>query len=60
MTRLAEIISEAAELVKLCFCVGLTQEQAAKELGASLSTAERLWADAQGIAGHRLMMVKDS
>jgi len=35
--------SRAAELVKLCFFVGLTQEQAAKELGVSLSTAERLW-----------------
>ena len=44
LTRLAEINSEAAELVKLCFFVGLTQEQAAKELGVSVSTAERLWA----------------
>ena len=35
------------ELVKLCFFVGLTQEQAAKELGISLSTAERLWAYAR-------------
>jgi RNA polymerase sigma factor (TIGR02999 family) len=43
LTRLAVINSEAAELVKLCFFVGLTQEQAAKELGVSVSTAERLW-----------------
>ena len=43
LTRLAEINSEAAELVKLCFFVGLTQEQAAKELGVSVSTVERLW-----------------
>ena len=47
LTRLAGINSEAAELVKLCFFVGLTQEQAAKELGISLSTAERLWAYAR-------------
>ncbi len=33
--------------VKLCFFVGLTQEEAAKELGVSLATAERLWAFAR-------------
>lgn len=44
---MAEINSEAAELVKLCFFVGLTQEQAAKELGVSVSTVERLWAYAR-------------
>jgi RNA polymerase sigma factor (TIGR02999 family) len=47
LTRLAQINSEAVELVKLCFFVGLTQEQAAKELGVSVSTAERLWAYAR-------------
>jgi len=47
LTRLAEINSKAAELVKLCFFVGLTQEQAARELGVSVSTAERLWAYAR-------------
>ncbi len=47
LTRLAEINSPAAEVVKLCFFVGLTQEQAAKELGVSVSTAERLWAYAR-------------
>ncbi len=47
LTRLAGINSEAAELVKLCFFVGLTQEQAAKELGVSVSTVERRWADAR-------------
>jgi len=31
----------------LCFFTGLTQEQAAKQLGISLRTAERLWAFAQ-------------
>jgi len=47
LTRLEQINAEAVELVKLCFFVGLTQEQAAKELGMSLSTAERLWAYAR-------------
>ena len=41
--RLITVDSRAAEVVKLCFFVGLTQEQAAKELGVSISTAERLW-----------------
>jgi RNA polymerase sigma factor (TIGR02999 family) len=43
LDRLAAVDSRAAEVVKLCFFVGLTQEQAAKELGVSVSTAERLW-----------------
>jgi RNA polymerase sigma factor (TIGR02999 family) len=43
LTRFAEVNPQAVELVKLCFFVGLTQEQAAKELGISLSTVERLW-----------------
>ena len=47
LTRLAEINPRAAELVKLCFFVGLTQEHAAKELGVSVSTVERLWAYAR-------------
>ena len=47
LTRLAVINSEAAELVKLCFFVRLTQEQAAKELGVSVSTVERRWAYAR-------------
>ena len=47
LTRLAESDPRAAELVNLCFFVGLTQEQAAKELGVSLSTGERKWAYAR-------------
>jgi RNA polymerase sigma factor (TIGR02999 family) len=43
LDRLAIVDTCAAEVVKLCFFVGLTQEQAAKELGISLATAERLW-----------------
>jgi RNA polymerase sigma factor (TIGR02999 family) len=38
-----QVDSRAAGLVKLCFFVGLTHEQAARELGISLSTVERSW-----------------
>ncbi len=47
LDRLAEVDSRAAELVKLCFFVGLTQEQAAKHLELSISTVERTWAFAR-------------
>lgn len=47
LNRLATVDSRAAEVVKLCFFVGLTQEQAARELDISLSTAERLWSFAR-------------
>jgi RNA polymerase sigma factor (TIGR02999 family) len=47
LTRLAECEPGAAELVKLRFFVGLTQEQAAKELGISVATVERRWAFAR-------------
>ena len=43
LDRLVKVDTRAAEMVKLCFFVGLTQEEAARELGVSLSTAERLW-----------------
>jgi hypothetical protein len=39
--------SRAAEVVKLCFFVELTQEQAATELGVSISTVERTWSFAR-------------
>jgi RNA polymerase sigma factor (TIGR02999 family) len=45
--KLESLDARAAELVKLCFFVDLTQEQAAKELGVSLSTVERTWAYAR-------------
>ena len=45
--RLAVFDARAAEVVKLSFFVGLTQEQAARELGVSVSTVERLWAFAR-------------
>jgi DNA-directed RNA polymerase specialized sigma24 family protein len=43
LDRLATVDTRASEMVKLCFFVGLTQEEAARELGVSLSTAERVW-----------------
>src|SRR5262249_60547725 len=43
LDRLATVDTRAAEMVKLCFFVGLTQEEAARELGGSLSTGERGW-----------------
>jgi RNA polymerase sigma factor (TIGR02999 family) len=43
LDRLVEVDTRAAEMVKLCFFVGLTQEEAASDLGVSLSTAERIW-----------------
>jgi RNA polymerase sigma factor (TIGR02999 family) len=47
LNGLAAVDARAAEVVKLCFFVGLTQEQAAKELDVSISTAERLWSFAR-------------
>jgi RNA polymerase sigma factor (TIGR02999 family) len=47
LDRLEKVDARAAEIVKLCFFVGLTQEQAAKELGVSVATAERLWSFAR-------------
>jgi RNA polymerase sigma factor (TIGR02999 family) len=45
--RLEKVDARSAQVVKLCFFVGLNQEQAAKELGVSLATAERLWSFAR-------------
>lgn len=43
LDRLGTVDTRAAEMVKLCFFVGLTQPEAARELGVSLATAERIW-----------------
>lgn len=43
LDRLASVDTRAAQMVKLCFFIGLTQEEAARELGVSLATAERIW-----------------
>jgi RNA polymerase sigma factor (sigma-70 family) len=47
LDRLAQFDGRAAEVVKLCFFVGLTQPQVAKELGISLATVERTWSFAR-------------
>ena len=47
LDRLMAFDARAADVVKLCFFVGLTQEQAARELEVSVSTVERLWAFAR-------------
>ena len=43
LDRLVTVDTRAADMVKLCFFVGLTQEEAARELGVSQRTAERVW-----------------
>lgn len=47
LNGLAEVDAQAAEVVKLCFFVGLTQQEAAGELGISVSTLERVWSFAR-------------
>ncbi len=44
LEKLAVSNPRGAQLVKLCFFTGLTQEQAAQELNISVATAERTWA----------------
>ena len=43
LDRLATVDTRAAKMVKLCFFVGMTQAEAARELGVSVATAERVW-----------------
>jgi RNA polymerase sigma factor (TIGR02999 family) len=47
LDRLATVDSCAAQVVKLCFFAGLTQEQAAEDLGVSVATVERRWSFAR-------------
>jgi len=47
LDRLAEVDPRAAEVVKLCFFVGLTQVQAASQLEVSVATVERTWSFAR-------------
>ena len=47
LDRLSDFNARSAQVVKLIFFVGLTQEQTAEELGVSLSTVERLWSFAR-------------
>ena len=59
LDRLATVDARAAEVVKLCFFVGLTQEEAAKELGISLATAERLWSFARAWLFQEMQKTRD-
>jgi len=59
LDRLATVDARAAEVVKLCFFVGLTQEQAANELGISLATAERLWSFARAWLFREMQKTRD-
>jgi len=54
LDQLAAVDVQAAEVVKLCFFVGLTQEQAAKALDLSVSTVERRWAFARAWLFHQM------
>jgi RNA polymerase sigma factor (TIGR02999 family) len=47
LTKLAEEYAEKAQLVKLRYFGGLTQEEAAQAMGISTSTADRHWAYAR-------------
>jgi RNA polymerase sigma factor (TIGR02999 family) len=60
LDRLATVDSQAAEVVKLCFFVGLTQEQAATELQLSISTVERRWSFARAWLFHEMQKSKPS
>jgi RNA polymerase sigma factor (TIGR02999 family) len=60
LDRLTSVDAHAAEVVKLCFFVGLTQQQAAKELGVSLATAERLWAFARAWLFREMQKQRDA
>ena len=59
LERLTKEDGDAAEVVKLCFFVGLTQEQAAKELGVSISTVERRWSFARAWLFEEMKNIRD-
>ena len=60
LNRLATVELRAAEVIKLCFFLGLTQEEAAKELGISVSTAKRLWLFARAWLFREMKKTRDS
>jgi RNA polymerase sigma factor (TIGR02999 family) len=59
LNRLGDFDPRAAELVKLCFFVGLTQEQVARELDVSISTVERTWAFARAWLFREIQEARD-
>ena len=60
LDRLATVDTRAADLVKLCFFAGLTQEQAAQELDVSRATAERIWAFARAWLFREMQKARDA
>jgi RNA polymerase sigma factor (TIGR02999 family) len=56
LTQLAGIDAEAAKLVSLRFFTGLTQAQAAEQLGISRSTADRAWVFARAWLYQRIRL----
>lgn len=54
LSQLAELDAEAAELVNLRFFTGLTQAQAAEQMGISRSSADRTWVFARAWLYQRL------
>jgi len=60
LDQLSAVDAKAAEVVKLCFFVGLTQEQAAQELGISLATAERRWSFARAWLFREMQKTRDA
>jgi RNA polymerase sigma factor (TIGR02999 family) len=60
LDQLTQEDEPAAQVVKLCFFVGLTQEQAAKELGVSISTVERKWSFARAWLFEEMKSIRES
>ncbi len=56
LTQLAELDPEAAELVNLRFFTGLTQAEAAEQLGISRSNADRSWVFARAWLYQRIRL----
>jgi len=60
LTELAKVDAPAAELVNLRFFTGLTQADAAAQLGISRSTADRTWVFARAWLFHRVRLPEES
>jgi RNA polymerase sigma factor (TIGR02999 family) len=60
LRRLEKKDSRAAEVIKLRYFIGLTQEQAANELGISVSSVERTWRWARAWLFREIRMDRDN
>ena len=60
LTQLAQVDSTAVELVNLRFFTGLTQAEAATQLGISRSTADRAWVFARAWLFRRVRLPDES